>query len=188
DFHFPITFQDSSNMEIGVNPNVEVVAERFRLNTARDVWVEPGRYEFNEYFIFWNTNAAARLSLNSRYAIGPFYDGYRRAYTLSPTLRLNENFNASVGLQINDVSVPDGAFVSKLLTTRVNYNFTTRVFFNALVQYNSDTRQWTSNLRFNIIHRPLSDFFLVYTDRRDERTAPLPNRAVIAKLTYLVAF
>jgi hypothetical protein len=188
DFHFPITFQDSSNMEIGVNPNVEVVTERFRLNTARDVWVEPGRYEFNEYFIFWNTNAAARLSLNSRYAIGPFYDGYRRAYTLSPTLRLNENFNASVGLQINDVSVPDGAFVSKLLTTRVNYNFTTSVFFNALVQYNSDTRQWTSNLRFNIIHRPLSDFFLVYNDRRDERSGTLLNRAVIAKLTYLVAF
>jgi hypothetical protein len=201
DFHFPITFQDSSNMEIGVNPNVEVISERFRLNTAHDVWVEPGRYDFNEYFIFWNTNAAARLSVNTRYAIGPFYDGYRRAYTVSPSLRLNENFNASVGLQINDISAPtsvglpsndtststDG-FVSKLLTTRVNYNFNTKMFFNALVQYNSDTRQWTSNLRFNIIHRPLSDFFLVYNDRRDERTGTLLSRAVIAKLTYLVAF
>jgi hypothetical protein len=188
DFHFPITFQDSSNMEIGVNPNVEVISERFRLNTAHDVWVEPGRYDFNEYFIFWNTNAAARVSVNTRYAIGPFYDGYRRAYTVSPSLRLNENFNASVGLQINDIAAPTGGFVSKLLTTRVNYNFNTKMFFNALVQYNSDTRQWTSNLRFNIIHRPLSDFFLVYNDRRDERTGTLLSRAVIAKLTYLMAF
>jgi hypothetical protein len=47
---------------IGVNPNVEVVGERFRLNTARDVWVEPGRYEFNEYFIFWMDHPKSAVS------------------------------------------------------------------------------------------------------------------------------
>ena len=36
---------------------------------------------------------------------------------------------------------------------------TTTAFLNALIQYNSDTHQWTSNVRFNIIHRPLSDIF-----------------------------
>ena len=61
--------------------------------------VNPGRYEFNEYFIFWNTNSAARLSFNNRYSIGTFYDGYRRAYTFGPSVRLNENFNASVNLR-----------------------------------------------------------------------------------------
>lgn len=135
-----------------------------------------------------NTNAAARLSAHTRYSIGRFYDGYRRAYTIASSLRLNEKFNASLGLQVNDISLPTGSFVSKLLTTRVNYNFNTNMFFNALVQYNSDSRQWTSNLRFNIIHRPLSDFFLVYNERRDERTGTLLGRAVIAKLTYLMAF
>jgi len=67
-------------------------------------------------------------------------------------------------------------------------NFNTKTFFNALVQYNSDTRQWTSNLRFNVIHRPLSDFFFVYNERRDERTGQMINRALIAKFTYLLAF
>src|SRR4030095_5458965 len=28
---------------------------------------------------------------------------------------------------------------------------------HALVQYNNTLRQWSSNIRFNIIHRPLSD-------------------------------
>ena len=42
----------------------------FTVNTVRGVRVKPGRYEFNEYFIFWNTNSAARVSLNSRYSIG----------------------------------------------------------------------------------------------------------------------
>jgi len=96
--------------------------------------------------------------------------------------------NASVSLQLNDIEVSTGAFLSKLLTTRVNYNFNTRMFFNALVQYNSDNHQWTSNLRFNVIHRPLSDFYLVYNERRDERTGQMLTRAVIAKMTYMVAF
>jgi hypothetical protein len=70
----------------------------------------------------------------------------------------------------------------------VNYNFNTKMFFNGLVQYNSDNRQWTSNLRFNIIHRPLSDFFLVYNERRDDLTGNLISRAVIAKMTYMMVF
>ena len=103
-------------------------------------------------------------------------------------MRLNEHFNASLNLQINDISLSTGSFVSKLLTTRVNYNFNTAMFVNALVQYNSDNRQWTSNLRFNLIHRPLSDLFLVYNEGRDERTGQMLSRAVIAKMTYLMAF
>jgi hypothetical protein len=93
-----------------------------------------------------------------------------------------------VNLQINDVELSTGAFVSKLLTTRINYNLSTKMFVNALLQYNSDSRQWSSNLRFNLIHRPLSDLFIVYNDRRDDRDGSLIDRALVAKMTYLIAF
>ena len=188
DFHWPFSFQDSSMFEIGVNPNVEVVRSSFTINSSRGVRVNQGRYEFNEYFVLWNTNASARISFSNRYSVGRFYDGYRRGYTFGPFLRLNKNFNASVNLQLNDIELSTGAFVSKLLTTRLNYNLNTKMFVNALLQYNSDSRQWSSNLRFNVIHRPLSDFFLVYNERRDDRTGDRIDRALIAKLTYLMAF
>jgi uncharacterized protein DUF5916/cellulose/xylan binding protein with CBM9 domain len=188
DLHLPFALQDSTFIEVGVNPNVEEIRAPFSINSSRGVHVNPGRYTFNEYFALWSSNSAARVALASRYSIGRFYDGYRRGYTVGPTVRLNENFNASLNLQINDIEMPTGSFVSKLLTTRVNYSFNTKMFVNALVQFNSDNRQWTSNLRFNLIHRPLSDFFLVYNERRDERTGDMLSRAVIAKMTYLVAF
>ena len=188
DLHFPLTFQDSSNMEVGVNANAEEVRTPFTINTARGVHVNPGRYDFNEYFIFWNTNSAAKISINSRYSTGKFYDGYRRSYIFGPALRLNENLNLAFNVQINDITLSTGDFVSTLLTSRVNYNFNTKMFLNALLQYNTDSQQWSSNLRFNIIHRPLSDIFVVYNERRDERTGDLLNRALIAKMTYLMAF
>ena len=187
-YHWNLNLQDGSNAEIGVNPQIEVIPEPFTINSSSGTVVNPGRYEYNEYFAFWRTNEAAPISFNTRYAMGTFYDGHRRNLTFGPSIRLNENFNASVNLQLNDIELSTGAFLSKLVTTRVNYNFNTKMFFNALVQYNSDNHQWTSNLRFNIIHRPLSDFFLVYNERRDERTGQMLSRAVIAKMTYLVAF
>ena len=96
--------------------------------------------------------------------------------------------NAGVSVQVNDIEASSGAFVSTLVTSRANYNFNTRMFVNALLQYNTDARQWSSNMRFNLIHRPLSDIFLVYNDRHDERSGNLIDRALVAKMTYLVAF
>ncbi|MGH9257879.1 MAG: DUF5916 domain-containing protein [Vicinamibacterales bacterium] len=187
-YHWNVNFEDGSWAEVGVNQYVEDVLVPFTINRGTGTRVNAGRYDHPEYFGFWRTNEAARVSLNTRYSTGPFYDGYRRTVNVGPSVRLNENFNASVSLQLNDISLSTGSFVSKLLTTRVNYNFNTQMFFNGLVQYNSDNHQWTSNLRFNLIHRPLSDFFLVYNERRDERTGQMLSRAVIAKMTYMMAF
>ena len=187
-YHWNVNFQDGSTAEVGVNPQIEDIDESFSLSNSAGVSVNPGRYEFAEYFMFYNSSNARTFSVNTQYRTGRFYDGYRRNLSVGPSLRLNENLNMSVNLSLNDISVSTGAFVSKLVTTRVNYNFNTKMFFNALVQYNSDNSQWTSNLRFNIIHRPLSDFFLVYNERRDERTGKMLSRAVIAKMTYLMAF
>ena len=61
------------------------------------------------------------------------------------------------------------------------------MFLNALIQYNSDNKQWSSNVRFNIIHRPLSDIFVVYNERRDSLTGNLVDRALIAKMTYMIS-
>ena len=187
-YHWNVNFQDGSTAEVGVNPQIEDIDTAFSLNSSRGIGIAPGRYEFAEYFAFYNSSNARTVSANAQYRTGAFYDGYRRNFSFGPQLRLNENLNMSVNLSLNDISVSTGSFVSKLVTTRLNYNFNTKMFFNALVQYNSDNSQWTSNLRFNIIHRPLSDFFLVYNERRDERTGKMLSRAVIAKVTYLMAF
>jgi hypothetical protein len=188
DWHWPITFQNSAFVEVGVNPNVEVIDDRFTINSRRNIFVNPGRYEFNENFILANTNAAAPFSMNLRYGNGEFYDGYRRNYTIGGTFRMNEHVNVSLSDQINDIELGSGAFVTHLVTGRVNYYFNTKVFVNALVQYNTDTQQWSSNVRLDIIHRPLSDIYFVYNERHDSRSGALISRAVIAKMTYLLAF
>jgi hypothetical protein len=188
DWHWPVTFHNSTFVEVGVNPNIEVIRESFPINSRRNIRVAPGRYEFNEYFLLANTNASAPVSFNTRYSIGDFYDGYRRGYSIGTTVRANQHFNVSGNVQFNDIELPQGAFTTTLITGRVNYFVNTKVFLNALLQYNTDARQWSSNVRFNVIHRPLSDFFFVYNERRHSQTGDLIDRALVAKITYLMAF
>jgi hypothetical protein len=188
DWHWPLMFQNSSFVEVGINPNIEVIRQPFVINSRRGVVVLPGRYEFNEYFVLANSNSSAPLSFNTRIGTGDFYDGYKRSYSLGGTVRMSEHFNVALSAAINDVELSTGAFTTTLVTGRVNYYFNTKVFLNALLQYNTDTQQWSSNVRFNVIHRPLSDIFIVYNERNDYRTGAMIDRALIAKMTYLLAF
>jgi hypothetical protein len=59
---------------------------------------------------------------------------------------------------------------------------------NAFVQYNGITDEVVSNLRFRFIHAPLSDLYLVYSERRMGGTGASPVRSIAVKATRLVAF
>jgi hypothetical protein len=187
DIHLPFFLQSGGFAEIGANTNVEVIQAPFALNPARGALVQPGRHEYTEYFLTFAGNGAARVSPSFKYSIGAFYNGYKRTYAFGPSFHINEKLGASLNLQVNDISLPAAAYVSTLATTRINYNFNTRMFLNALLQYTTDTHQLSSNIRFNVIHRPLSDFFFVYNEHRDERLGLRQDRSLVAKLTYMLA-
>jgi hypothetical protein len=188
DWHVVLMMNDSGFFESGVNRNREGTLAPFTLNSALAVKVPAGVYDFNEYFALYRSNNARPFSYEARYSDGGLYGGHRRGYALAPTLRLNEHFNTSVSVQVNDIDLPTRSYVSTLVAGRLNYAVNTRIFANALVQYNTDTRQWNSNVRLDVIHRPLSDLFLVYNERRLDTTGDLVDRSVIAKLTWMLAF
>jgi hypothetical protein len=171
-------------MELGMNSTVEALKKPFTLNNGRNV-VPTGIYDMPEYFFFFRPDSSKRYGPAFRIGFGRFYTGYKHAYTLNQSLRLSHRFNASLNYTHNNISLAEGHYKTNLISTRVNYSFSTGVFLNALVQYNSDARTWSSNIRFNVIHRPLSDFFLVYNERRNSLTGDLQDRSLIAKVTYM---
>ena len=59
DWHWPVTLQNSTFIEIGTNPNIEVIDERFTINSRRNIYVDPGRYEFKN-ISFWRTRIRRR--------------------------------------------------------------------------------------------------------------------------------
>ena len=68
------------------------------------------------------------------------------------------------------------------------------LFANVLIQYDNDSEAVQANIRFDWIHTPGSDLFLVLNtgyltrDLMDPHEERWLNRAGVIKLTYLKAF
>ncbi len=183
--HFSFQMQNGGFIEGGLNTNLEQPQDDFPIHP--DVTIPPGFYTFNEVFAMIFTDTSRLFSANARVSTGDFYSGTRDSISLGGVFKLGAKLTAQIGWTYNDIELAEGAFTTHLLTTRFAYSFNTNMFLNALVQYNNISDEWSANVRFNIIHRPLSDFFIVYNDLRDE-TGTLKNRAIIAKYSYLFSF
>jgi len=186
DYHLPLFFQNGTFLEVGVNSTYERLVRPFQIHPTTVVPV--GRYRFNEYFFLFNSDRSRPVSVNLRLGTGPFYDGYRQSYSGGANVRVSYRFNMSFTHTRNNIRLSTGQFRTDLLTLRAAYSFSTSIFLNALIQYNSVARTWSSNIRFNIIHRPLSDLFIVYNERRESGTGRLLDRALLVKFTYLFNF
>ena len=183
--HLALRFQDGAMFEVGYNHSIEAPQTAFAIHPTTTVL--PGRYPYDEWFVMFFADPSRPLSVNFRYDHGGFYSGTRRALNLSGVVRAGGRLTAYVGFSRNRVELVEGEFSANLLTARIAYTFTTNMFLNALIQYNNVTEDWSSNIRFNLIHRPLSDFFLVLNDRRDLMGNRI-DRALIAKYTILIDF
>ncbi|MCU0325702.1 MAG: carbohydrate binding family 9 domain-containing protein [Spirosomaceae bacterium] len=79
-----------------------------------------------------------------------------------------------------------------LLGPRAELSFSRSVFFSTFFQYNTQTNNVNINSRLQWRYKPVSDFFLVYTDNYFAEAIPrygvsawMPkNRALILKMTY----
>ncbi len=153
--------------------------------------IAPGLYTWNEWQYYFVSDQSRIISTSVRYSLGGLYSGTQRTINGTATFRPNFRFRATVGMQRTaaELERPNLAFVNNLLTARVNYSFTTNMFVDALSQYDETSKQFNANVRFNIIHHPLSDLFIVYNDQRIlTPDSPVAGRAVMLKFTQMFAF
>jgi hypothetical protein len=79
------------------------------------------------------------------------------------------------------------------LTSRIEVNFSKKIFWTTFTQYNFQNNQFNINSRLQYRFSPMSDFFVVYTDNYDVLNVPgarflenvqAKNRALVFKLNY----
>jgi len=86
------------------------------------------------------------------------------------------------------VDLPQGQFVANIGRARLSYSFTTRMFAQALVQYNDRTDAWSANLRFGLLSAANTGLFVVYNDSRglDGSVPRGAGRSLAIKYSYLM--
>ena len=174
--------------EYAFEPRVEAISKPFTIYPG--VTIPVGRYDWNQHVIVLESDHSRALSGSVRGNFGEFWSGTQKTAQISMLYRPTYRMVFDLGLQVSDIvlHVPEAAFTTTLGTLRVGYSFSTNMFLDSLVQYRNDVHQFSANVRFNLIHHPLSDLFIVYNESQYTDTTQTAGRGLVVKYTQMFAF
>jgi hypothetical protein len=181
-----IQFENNGSVNFAASETFDRLVRPFAIRPTSAVPV--GDYRYRRYSTSMSTGNNRKVGVTGNVSWGEFWDGDSESLGAGIDIRPNYHLNLDLNYSRNQVTLPHGDFTTQLLGARLIYGFSPRAFFNAFIQYNADTRQVSSNLRFNFTHHPLSDIYVVYNDRRDTGAGQLVERALIVKVTNLFNF
>jgi hypothetical protein len=182
-----VDYRSGGSVDVQLTDEFERLDEPFTV--AGGAVVPAGDHAFRSAALSVGTSAGRPLWARVRVSKGSFYNGDRTSASVSGQLRVDYRLSLDFSAERNALSFPGSPdFAANVYGARLTYAASTRFFTSAFVQRNALTRETVSNVRLNYIHAPLSDLFLVYTERRDGDPATRADRLVSFKVTKAVAF
>jgi hypothetical protein len=185
---FEIFFHNGARVEMSFNPRFDRLDEPFDVPNSPGVAVPPGDYHYGYWGIELESDPSQPLFATANIQAGSYYTGDSETANISATLRPGYRWSVQATLQNSHVRLQGSDYTNRVFRTRLVYSISTQMFLNALIQYNSSRKQVTSNIRFDFIHRPLSDIFIVYNEARDVSGAGRDDRVFTVKYTHMLAF
>jgi hypothetical protein len=196
DLHNGYTFflNNGGFSELSVNLKGQVLTESFDLDPYVDS-LAPGYYSWAEYQWRLTSDESRAISVGLTGIAGGLWNGTQRTVNASATVKPSHHLTAGLGVQRTSGKLPGGDFVRAIWTGRANYSFTTNMFLDALTQYDAERHRLNLNMRFNFIHHPLSNVYLVWNEQRFIQDTPLdyplgappPGRSVVVKVTHMLS-
>jgi hypothetical protein len=185
---FRIEFENSDQAWVEYNNNFEFLPEEFEISDG--VILPVGDYPFQDVRLVYVLGAQRFLPSTTTFRRGSFFDGDRTETTFNGRLELTRKFSIEPRLSFNWVDLPEGSFDTRLVSARVNYTFSPRMYVSSLIQYNSSSDSLSSSVRFRWEYEPGSDLFVVYSEGREDLSLDsfLANRTLAVKFTKLFRF
>lgn len=183
-------FNDGGYTEFSGNVYYEFITDSLQLNrgdpTSRQI--APGGYQWTQWQWIYNTDPSRVLSGSLTAISGGLWSGTQKTVDATVYYRPSYHFRVSATVEHTSAKLdqPNERFDATLWTMRATYSFTTNMFLDALTQYDQAVREFNTNIRFNVIHHPLSDLFIVYNEQRfTTPDAPVTGRSVVIKVTQM---
>ncbi len=179
-------WKNNYEVHTGVNFTHEGVRVPFEINPG--VIVRPGEYDNSEAQLVFYTSRAKSVIFNLTTVAGGFFGGDRLALTPTLTARRGDKLTSELSWNYNDIHLPEGDFEVNLGRLRVTYSFTTRLLVQALFQYNDQTDQVSTNLRFSWLQDGNTGLWVVYNEIDEFGARDLfqrPDRSLVIKYSHL---
>ncbi len=123
--------------------------------------VEPGNYSFGETRVRLQTGRHRRFFGEITYQTGDFLSGVRDRINGEITWRPSPRFNTTLSFDWNDIELPTGQFISRLVGWTTEYAFSSTLFWVNLLQYDNNSERIGINSRLQWIPRAGQEGFIV---------------------------
>ena len=184
---FGIEFHSGDRVQLTYGHTYEFLSQPFDI--ASDVTLPIGGYDFETVRAVVNLGQQRRISGSFVLEYGDFYSGRKTTIGWGfGRVNVSPHFSLEPSVSMNRVELPEGEFTVELVDMRAIYTMTPRMFVSALLQVNSESNGFATNVRLRWEYRPGSELFVVYNEQRDTLTPGFPglnNRALIVKITRL---
>ncbi|MBL0169957.1 MAG: carbohydrate binding family 9 domain-containing protein [Gemmatimonadaceae bacterium] len=181
-----VFFQPDGELKLEVSDWFDRLDAAFTPFAGRSIPV--GRYAYRNAQATYTSTQRYPIYGSANVKVGEYYDGTNQAFGGGLTWRPRYDISFEGSYQHNDVSLKSGDFTADLAGLRIKYAKSTTLFGSAFVQYNTQTKSFVTNARLAWRYSPLSDVFLVYTERQNTLTNVRNERSVAVKITRMVAF
>lgn len=183
---FATEFTNGDFVNAEVTSSFEQLSRPFVV--ARGVTVPIGGYRFTNVkasYVFGTQRPVNGMLVLAR---GSFYGGTLTETTWRGRVEASPHVLIEPAISFNRVAGPYGTGKSDLVSSRVTYTVTPRMYLAALVQYQSRSTSMATNMRFRWEYQPGSELFVVYSDGRTTLAPHYPeleNRSIVVKFTKL---
>ena len=185
---FRLELESGDQARVDVTDNFEFLPEEFEI--ATDVLLPVAEYDFRDVLFSYAFGPQRVVPGVFTYRRGSFFGGDRDEITYNGRIEISPQFSLEPRVSLNFVRLPEGDFNARLFSIRVNYSFSPRSFLSSFIQYNSSSDAISSSVRLRWEYEPGSDFFVVYSEGREDLSGmpALANRTFAVKFTKLFRF
>ncbi len=143
-------------------------------------------YLFTSYWITYNTDRRKTVNADFRLQYGNFFNGTRLNSSVNLNYRVQPWGSFGINYDYNKIEFPGefGETTLHLIRANMEISFSNKMFWTTAIQYNSQSENYNIFSRFQWRFKPMSDFFLVYTDNYTTDGLNIKNRQIVFKLSY----
>lgn len=179
-FNVSAQFRNNGSFGVGAERNFIELQDPFDPSGTDGKEFQSGESFTNAFgFFFFRTNPSAIVSFEGNGGWGTYYRGSSGGASVNTNFRLSYFFNTSIGTEWTRILLPDTYNDASLflINSRVELTFTRSLFLTSILQFNGQSKYFGANVRLQWRFLPASDFFLVYTDARQQETRLRMNNA-----------
>lgn len=145
-----------------------------------------GRYDATFFEFNYSTNQLKKLFSSTEFNFGQFFNGTRFEFSEELSLRAQPWGVFSISYRMNKIMLAEGygETTLHLLGPRAEISLRNNMWWTTFVQFNTQDENFNINSRLQWRYKPMSDFFLVYSDNYATPDFKTKNRGLVFKLTY----